>query len=731
VRFGPAHLRLRRELPVAIPISLALLPSGAHRGHVEVAYRGPNDGEGRIVGIASPRFLGSAGAGTLRFEVPRLGAYQAVARTDAPTRRTRTFTFRGLLGFSMGGAGTGRIGMGNPDLFDFIAPLGGPNDWPYLLEYIRNYHIGGFCTELDRAADPEGCAMGSSLARVPPLSHLHEHAQHFEHWWDYDDFQGQGGSFNRSDYISIFRDLGAMFGNPNFDASTDPNAPNVVPPGVPDSVRAMPDEERCRPENQVVIPPFDGAGDPLSGSEGRGFFDDEYNPDGTYPVITFCDGAETDDTGRWNPEGSQSHPIEVVVAVDIDRDGIRDPGEPLIRNGREPFDDFGLDGIANEDEEGFDPIVNPDPAGDDFDFQYNPSGTENNWERDALDGDLCAASERGVAEAFLDAGIDGVIGTRQLSPTGELPGGGFDVGEGDLCFTRSAGADRMVRTSPRYVAENLDERLLQNLDVLIDGGIRDLFNWAVMGNITVAGWASRGFPVRYYNDHSSLHLDDRVVGAFDHSLVPWEEVGRFAMVRYGHPDTSEAIVRAGDGGHVGTIQQLTDRLRGGLAMMSARWPDGDRARVTDDRICTVNDDSCEYVNSFVFDFTATTGRVGPVTVILPPGYFHEENAELTYPVVYFLHGYGMSPEDLVALGLLMWADMNSPRVGTERRMQKLILVFPDGRCRNGECQKGTFYTDAPPSTPNGARMETFLLDLMSYIDTNYRTRDSEEFEVLE
>ena len=137
------------------------------------------------------------------------------------------------------------------------------------------------------------------------------------------------------------------------------------------------------------------------------------------------------------------------------------------------------------------------------------------------------------------------------------------------------------------------------------------------------------------------------------------------------------------------------------------------------------------MNTFSFDFTATTGRTGPVSMVLPPGYFAEENQGRGYPVVYFLHGYGMQPDDLLALGLLMWEAMNTPRVGTERRMQKMILVFPDGRCRNDECLRGTFYTDAPESTPNGAQMQTFLLDLMDHVDENYRTRDPQEFEVLE
>jgi predicted alpha/beta superfamily hydrolase len=703
---------------------------------VEFAYRGPHDEEGRIVPVASPVFAGSAGGGTVTFEVPRLGTYQAVVRADAPTRRERTFQFRGILGFSMGGSGSGRIGLGNPDRFDFVAPLGGPTDWTWMLEHIRANHIGGFCTEEERQADPEGCAMGASLARVPEPRFLHEHAQHFEHWWYEDDYEGQGGTFNRSDYISIFRDLAAMFGNPNYDRTADPTQPNITPPGVPDERRMMSPTTRCMLDNQVVIPPFDGDGAFTDADPGTGFFDDEYNPEGQYPVITFCDGRETDDIGQWNPDADQNRPIEVVVAVDIDGNGQRDPGEPVIRNGREPFDDFGLDGLRNEDEVSpdgtpYDPVTNPDPAGDDFHYQYNPTGTENNDRRDTVDGDPCRAGEAGVAEFFLDVGIDGVMGTRQLEATEDLPGGGFDTGEGNGCFDRTRGAQRMIESSPRWLAERMDEETLLDLDVFADGGIRDLFNWVVMGNVTMAGWAGRGLPVRYYNGHTALHMDPTQTD-FDYFHAPWDEIGRFAMVRYGDPDAEPRFVEAGDGGHVGTAQQLIDRLRAGLMMMDARWPDGNRDRVTDDRICAENDrEECGYANTFVTEFTASTGRTGPVSIVLPPGYFNEAYQDTRYPVVYFLHGYGMSPEDLVALGLLVWADMNTPRVGTERRMQKMILVFPDGRCRNDECLRGTFYTDAPESTPGGAQMQTWLLDLMDHIDATYRTRGPEAFEVVE
>jgi len=148
-------------------------------------------------------------------------------------------------------------------------------------------------------------------------------------------------------------------------------------------------------------------------------------------------------------------------------------------------------------------------------------------------------------------------------------------------------------------------------------------------------------------------------------------------------------------------------------------------------LCEEEGPNCPHVNSIDIEFTSSVGRTGPAAIVLPPGYFLPENADKTYPVVYLLHGYGQDPRDLRDLGTIMWALMTTPSVPAHRRLQKMIFVFPDGRCRNGECVKGTFYADAPPGTPDGAQMETFLLDLMDYVEENYRTRAPERHTVFD
>ena len=89
--------------------------------------------------------------------------------------------------------------------------------------------------------------------------------------------------------------------------------------------------------------------------------------------------------------------------------------------------------------------------------------------------------------------------------------------------------------------------------------------------------------------------------------------------------------------------------------------------------------------------------------------------------MYLLHGYGMSPEDLLGTGIIIWNLMTSRRIPEAERLQKMIFVFPDGSCRGGECIKGTFYANAPESN-GAAQMETFTLELMDYMDANFRVK---------
>lgn len=684
VLFGPTSFRTVRELTFTLPANPARVPPG-YELHVELAYKGPGERTSRVVPVANAHFTTDGRAVT--FQAPRFGSWQAVLRQGVGTRRVqRRFTFHAILGVSMGAAGASMIGARNPERFDFIAPLGGPVDWSYLGNYIQRYHVGGFCTAQERARDPEGCARGASVERTPEARELFERRQHFEDWYYPDGEGGQGGTFDRHSYIQIFRDLTRMFGN----AVTAPGMTGVLPRGVPDGEAMRSDADRCaRPVTLM------------------NYYDDEYNPDGSLPVITFCDGQHAPGRlGRW--DGSAGNfPMEVALAVDVNRNGRRDPGEPVVRNFHEPFRDTGPDGVPSTMEPGYDARSNPDPAGDDYDRQFNPGGLEGNFVHDAM-------------EPYDDVGVDGV------RCPGTCP---YDQGEGNGRYDAAPGWQRFQEVNPRGLVARMPPDALRRLDFFVDGGVRDLFGFGADANHFVGAFAQRGEPLHYYNNFAPFGAERVPEDPFPYNDIDWARVPGRVMVRYGNIDATPAQLIDGDGHHVGTLVQIQNRLFSSLWYMQARWPGGDRS-VQNFSSDVDNAGRCASGYFCTFDFRSDRARrTGPVSIYLPPGYHDPENAGVRYPVVFLLHGYGQQPQDLIASGLLLGNFMSSGTLPTWRKPQKFIMVFPDGRCRAQDgCLRGTFYTDSPVGN---AQMETYFLDLYDFVDRTYRVRRPETLEVTE
>lgn len=98
-----------------------------------------------------------------------------------------------------------------------------------------------------------------------------------------------------------------------------------------------------------------------------------------------------------------------------------------------------------------------------------------------------------------------------------------------------------------------------------------------------------------------------------------------------------------------------------------------------------------------------------VFVYLPPSY--QTSKSQRYPVVYMLHGYGLTAERWVPfIGLPELADKDIA-AGTAKEM---ILVSPDAFNK----YNGSMYS----SSPTNGDWETYLTqELVSYIDTHYRT----------
>jgi hypothetical protein len=683
VSFGAEGTWSDRAFLLTLPFKAARLPKNATRGAVRiVAKRATGDAYFPAV---TNRTIDDADAYASRatFKASELTTYQVVAAENAGTEETQQFGWNAIIGVSMGGNAAMTLGLKHPDRFDVIVDLGGEPgpSMIYTLGMIRKFLFGGFCT-----ADDEAAGRGMVGQLCPATSdkpEQYEIESDYEHMV-YQEGDGVGLTLSRNLYMKASRDLGRALGNPALYNPTNPYAP----PGVDFSTFATDAATRCA--TPVVL---------------SNFYDREFNPDGSKPVITFCDGGDTRPAlGVFDPNAAQTNPAELLLAVDLNNNGKRDTGEPVITNAYEPFSDVGTDGKADKDEPGYDATTNPDPDGDDYHYLRNPLGTENNGTFD-------------TGEPYEDVGLDGVASTCQAPATGC-----YDYGEGDGKWTLSPNVERWYESDlqVRLAALTPDQRT--HIAMWFDAGIRDFLNASVSTNQAVGqAMASGELPFGVYDGFGGL-----VPGAndatYDFTELAWDDVPRNAYLRYGNPDSSMSEIMAGDGRHVGTASQIIYRIETGFSFIDHRLPDGDRDDALDGGVLMKG-----------LSFTSPhTNRTSPYALSLPPGYNAPENANKRYPVVYVLHGYGQQPDDLIALSAVIANHMIATEP-LETRIQKFIIVYVDGRCRpegdgvpvpaGGDgCEGGTFYMDSPLG--GTAEMETNLLDLMDYIDQTYRTRGS-------
>jgi len=752
VTFGPDTRAFPRDVPLSIPINPARLPERARWRHIKVAHQSPAFRAPRIVTITDPKLEKVDGAWRLSFRSTRLGTYQAVVEPEAGRRiRRRRLTYRAIVGPSMGGAGAAQIGLRHHHLFDVVVPLGGPIDWTYLIDHLQTNHIGGFrpispgtsveeiqlerilCDGDEDCADDEVCLSRTAdkqgkCTLLPEAKNPYEHPSTFNSWW-YEPGEGNGGTFSRRDYINIFRDLALNFGNPfsynpealHLSAGMDPTHPAFT--GGRDDDRCVvwvksyehPDVEEMREletscpklrcENTLVL---------------EDYYDDEFNPDGSYPVISFCDGGPQQDdrtpyANTWVPDAENVVPVDMGLAVDYNGNGKRDEMEPVMKGGTEPWDDLGADGLASEDEPGYGPD-DLDPSGDDYDPRFNPMGTEGDHRFQA-------------GEPWKDVGLDGVAGTAN-SP--------YDIGEGDGEFTVALGRQRfwdadahsIVREMPSLASTPFDDVAAARLDVLADGGVRDLFNFYVAAEHFLGGFLGRNRPTAIYTDYTSMPGPPLPNGETDlrYGALFFGDMPPVVLHRYGSDDPTTEDIDTGSGQHAGTANEVAGRLLNGLYFIGSRWKKAPRALVASSSDKPADDaEACEVKGNCFFDFTSSFGRTGPVAVSIPPGYAHADLQDLRYPVIYVTHGYGQSPEDLSAIAALYGSLTNNSDDSFALRLPKPILVYVDGRCRqqtlNGEkiaeCYRGSFYADSPRE--DGFQNDAWLLELMDYVDRRFRT----------
>jgi S-formylglutathione hydrolase FrmB len=699
VTFGPDQTWSDRPFELTLPYKAARLPAGAENRHVRIVARRAHATASFFPPVAN-RTLDDADryASRATFRASELTTYQVVALATAGTHETQRYAWNAIVGISMGGNAAMSIALRHPERFDNFADLGGEPgpSMTYSLAMVRDFLFGGFCTAADEAAGHghvgELCLPQQRAADAAQF----EARSDFEHML-YQAGDGVGLTLHRDLYIRASRDLARALSNPALYNPTNP----YTPTGVDLAFIARPAADRCA--NPKLL---------------AGFHDREFNPDGSKPVITFCDGVDATNLGLgiFDPTLSQTDPAELLLAVDLNGNGKRDAGEPVITNPHEPFSDVGVDGKADRDEPGYDPVTNPDPDGDDYHALRNPGGTEGNLQWD-------------VGEPFEDVGLDGVAGTCQI---GQSPPAGasdcFDLGEGDGKWTESPNVTRWRQSDLMTRLAALTDAQRHHAGMWFDAGIRDFLNASVSANAAVGqAMATYAAPFGIVDSFPTL-TGDTSESAYDFTNIKWADLPRDGYVRYGDPDASPAAIMNGDGRHVGTGVQIIHRATTAFAWLDQRWPGGDR----DDILASGQIlDSQSYTSP-------TTGRVSPYGVFLPPGYDLPANAGRRYPVIYFLHGYGQEPKDLVNLSSV-FANYMTAQLPLAQRFQKFIIVYVDGRCRpnvdgvpvdptGDRCEGGTFYLDAPLGGP--AQMETNMLELMDHIDASYRTKQPSDEDVV-
>lgn len=683
----------------------------------------------------------------------------------APPPKIRT-TYRVLGGVSMGAIGGMALASTNPDKVDAVAALGGPLDGAFFQRFIDRFVTAGFCSkeELEaimaggahRLNDPtliDACARPRTTA---PMTW--EHPNDFNHLH----ITQNGGTFDRESYIDLMSDLMLAYGN---FFTNNPDSP-FTPPGVDPQLARRPTQSMCT--NPVRV---------------KGLKNAEYNPDGSYDAITFCDGVQTlyfcangqepvnfcaeaaniasplpvsqeaawataycatkggaviatksshplywlQHAGEVDPCRQRTMPAPILLAYDYNGNGRRDYGEPLVNNGHERFDDFGTDGCADAFEDGAGgckataSAMPNDANRDNYDVATNPNGTEQDWRYEA-------------GEPFRDFGLDGVAGSG-------------DEGEGNGSYDEVEGRKRLFALDGRSNFKRLDAAAMARLRVFLDGGIRDIFNLGLQArHLFSAVRAARAGAVGEYRDFTDIPgMKDRASGNFTPWNRAWRALPLDMITLYGRETRSEAEIVQGEGDHVGTVVQAANRFQSLFNWVAWQWPNLQKPQALFGQ-STPADYRTETF------FSQKLGAKWEYAIAIPPGYGDAANAQARYPVAYLLHGYGMSPGNFVDAALLANNYVTDPNL----QLQPVIYVFPNGRCcytnvRTGErdcrsaddqgndfdrlaewereCRSGTFWVNRKGYTPADATLYgDALFELMEHIDTKYRTLQTTEVE---
>jgi len=586
--------------------------------------------------------------------------------TDIARPESRTYTYRAIGGVSMGATAfslhTRAVGT-----WDFVAALGGYIHPIYRQSMMKQHLFGSGCgletliAHLDELDDPDSAALDCGLRPTIspwefPMDHNH---------WKADD---SGGTWDRDHYLTATQGLFMSLGN---FLSYNPDHP-LLPPGVPVSWAAPGDvAERC--DNPVTIgPPWN--------------YNLEYNPEGLYDLVTFCDGTTPlpggsdhpdffEIGGNYDPTMDHDIPVLIVVAVDLNGNGRRDYHEPVVsRNNMERFQDTGTDGCWNEDEDGQGGCTGggdgADPNRDDFAVPGNPLAAEGDgWRQEG--------------EAFADDGLDGVAGTG-------------DYGEGDGAYSVNPNLVSALAETPWDWVATASQADLLAADYFLDGGVRDALGAAVGLYSYAAALEARGVDVGFFDNYSGspgaiLPSDgpaDYISNVGDLDLQP-EIIGRSYMVSYGDLDATPDEIAMGDGKHIGTGDQMANRLAAFILSALFRWPGLEAEPCLGDMGTTQVSTFYSPANGTRFNFAWST----------PPCYDAAGNEDRRYPMIMLLGGHGSAPSEGMASALIFnLMVMNGAAPG-------FVMAIPDTACCYRDAATGDRYCACTENDADGALLD--------------------------
>jgi len=550
----------------------------------------------------------------------------------------RRFTFKAIGGVSMG-AESVVLAANYPGYFDMVGSMGGYVDMRYFSKVLIHQIFGGFCP------------MDQILANI---DHVNEKdnpkvfcgpvqpTQPYEWKWDFNHWHADnsGGHWGRNFYWAVIEGLMYAYGNI---FNYNPDNP-LTPIGVPlDWVNDKTDSEKCA--NPVVV------GKPNN-------YNAEYNPEGKYNLITFCDGQPdcgNDNNPEWlncagNFDPAQAdRPVYIMLAVDYNGNGKRDYGEPVAINAYERYDDTGTDGCTDQYEDGNGGCLKvarkdaaTDPNNDNFDLINNPSGTENDYWREE-------------GEPYRDYGLDGVKDTN-------------DYGEGNGKYDLNPHLVPLIEKSARKFFATASKEDINKTDFLFDGGIHDAIHALTCAMNMTIPLRTRGLDFKTYYQLAGTKDSFWPAGNVKDYLSDMDKIdfsgmkkGKNLLIAYGNPNATPEEIFKGDGKHVGSVDQITARLAIYMNMAVRRMPDP--------VIRTSKSIGKSYSSSYYSDVLGCRRNYG---LYLPPDY--DTKTDETYPVIAFIPGHGMDADSIAQSGPLFGVFMS------KGKLPLFMMAVPEGQC---------------------------------------------------